>query len=315
MGLGQGGEGLGAIAYGQLSKAELTQRLVARFPNWKPGKVSNAAAQLLRFFREVAEGDAVVTYDPGLREYLLGTVAGELQYLDGEQLPYVRKVKWRGKVSRDILSAPARNSLGSILTLFRLSDDVAEEMESKLTSLDAPPSVSPQPAPAAVDASNILAADDPSELARELIDDRLNALDWEELQELVAGILRAMGYKARVSPKGADRGVDIFASPDGLGLQEPRIFVEVKHRSAAMGSQEIRSFLGGRKTTDRCLYVSTGGFTKDARYEAERSTVPIHLVDLPELRGLLLDHYERIHEEVRRLLPLQRIYWPIPSED
>jgi restriction system protein len=124
-----------------------------------------------------------------------------------------------------------------------------------------------------------------------------------------------MGYKTRVSPRGPDRGVDIFASPDGLGLQEPRIFVEVKHRQQTMGAQELRSFLGGRKEGDRCLYVSTGGFTKDARYEADRSNIPLTLVDLPLLRDLVLDHYERLDETSRRLVPLTRIYWPIADED
>lgn len=46
------------------------------------------------------------------------------------------------------------------------------------------------------------------------------------MRDLVAGILRAMGYKARVSPLGPDGGHDIFASPDGLGVEEPRIFKE-----------------------------------------------------------------------------------------
>ncbi len=71
---------------------------------------------------------------------------------------------------------------------------------------------------------------DYEESARRFIEDRLARLDWKQMQELVAAILRAMGYKTRVSDAGPDRGVDIFASPDGLGLQEPRIFVEVKHR-------------------------------------------------------------------------------------
>ena len=29
--------------------------------------------------------------------------------------------------------------------------------------------------------------------------------------------------------------------------------------------RQLRSFLGGSSIGDRCLYVSTGGFTKDAR--------------------------------------------------
>jgi restriction system protein len=137
-----------------------------------------------------------------------------------------------------------------------------------------------------------------------------------ELQELVAGILRAMGYKTRVSPPGADRGVDIFASPDGLGLEEPRIFVEVKHRlKSTMGSTDLRSFIGGRKPADRCLYVSTGGFTKEARYEADRAAVPLTLVDLPALRELLLVHYDGVDAEARQLVPLTRVYWPIKEDE
>jgi restriction system protein len=136
--------------------------------------------------------------------------------------------------------------------------------------------------------------------AKGFIEDELNKLDPYEMQELVAGILRGMGYKTRVSPRGADRGIDIFASPDGLGLEEPRIFVEVKHRSSTMGSQDLRAFLGGRKAGDRCLYVSTGGFSKDAKYEAERATVPLTLIDLPALRELLLEHYEKLDPETRQ---------------
>jgi restriction system protein len=47
-------------------------------------------------------------------------------------------------------------------------------------------------------------------LAVERIKDLISALDWDEMQELVAGLLRAMGYKTQVSPAGADRGKDIL---------------------------------------------------------------------------------------------------------
>jgi restriction system protein len=47
------------------------------------------------------------------------------------------------------------------------------------------------------------------------------------MQQLVAGILRAMGYKTQISPPGVDRGKDIVASPDGFGFEHPRIVVEV----------------------------------------------------------------------------------------
>jgi restriction system protein len=62
-------------------------------------------------------------------------------------------------------------------------------------------------------------------------------------------------------------------SPLRLAKTRSRIVVEVKHRNGQMGSQQIRSFLGGRHKDDRGLYVSTGGFTKDALYEAERAAL------------------------------------------
>jgi restriction system protein len=130
------------------------------------------------------------------------------------------------------------------------------------------------------------------------------------MQDLVAGILRAMGYRTTVAKAGPDRGVDIFASPDGLGLREPRIFVEVKHRQAQMGAKEIRAFLGGRKKGDKCLYVSTGGFSKDAMYEAERAYVATTLITLPLVRRRLIDYYESTDAETRALVPLKRLYWP-----
>jgi restriction system protein len=115
----------------------------------------------------------------------------------------------------------------------------------------------------------------------------------------------------RVAADGADRGVDIFASPDGLGLQEPRVFVEVKHRrNEQMGAPQIRAFLGGRKPGDRCLFVNTGGFTKEARYEADRSAVPLTLLTLADLRDLLIENYDDVDAVTRGLIPLRQIYLP-----
>src|SRR5690606_21526251 len=137
----------------------------------------------------------------------------------------------------------------------------------------------------------------------------ISALEWSAMQELVAGILRAMG-KTRVSPAGPDRGKDIVASPDGLGFESPRIVVEVKHRRGAMGAHEIRSFVGGRHKDDKGLYVSTGGFTKDSHYEAERASIPLTLMDLDDLADTVTEYYERMDPEARALVPLTRVYWP-----
>lgn len=80
------------------------------------------------------------------------------------------------------------------------------------------------------------------EVAFERIKDQISALDWSEMQELAAGILRAMGYKTLVSSTDADKGKDIIALLDSFGLEPLRIMVDFRHRIARMGNNEIRNF-------------------------------------------------------------------------
>lgn len=72
-----------------------------------------------------------------------------------------------------------------------------------------------------------------------LIKDRVSQLSWEDMERLVAGMLKAMGYCAHVTPKGSDGGRDVIASPDALGLESPRIVAEVKHRKGTMGAPAV----------------------------------------------------------------------------
>lgn len=291
-------------------RADFQKAAAAAYPNVSTGALSSYAGQTFRFVREIKVGDSVVTYNPSERIYLLGTVAGEYEYVPAKGgHANRRRVQWRGKVDRDDLSVAARASLGSISTLFQIPLEVGQELEKLAAQPTGTHVTPPIPPGAAMDEVGNQYKDIQNQ-ALEFIKDRVNALDWSDMQELVAGLLRAMGYKTRISPSGSDRGKDIVASRDGLGFEDPRIVVEVKHRSAAMGSQEIRSFLGGPHERDKGLYVSTGGFTKDARYEAERGRIPVTLMDLDDLVKVLLEHYEQTDSQTQRLVPLRKLYWP-----
>ena len=142
-----------------------------------------------------------------------------------------------------------------ILPLFKISNDVAREFEDILSGKVQNITTDD------IDSSVEIQVKDLIENSFETLKDRINNLSPDEMEELIKEILNAMGYVARRTPKGPDRGVDVTASKDGLGLEDPRIFVEVKHRQSQQGSKEIRAFLGGRKDTDKCIFVSTGGFT------------------------------------------------------
>ncbi|MCR9117704.1 MAG: restriction endonuclease [bacterium] len=296
----------------KVNKAELEESLSAKRPKESPGTISNWASQIKRYYEEVNIGDSVTTYDPNQRLYFIGEVLSTIE-MKTHALCRARKVKWTHQVPRDVLLTSTRNSLGSIGTLFLIKGQAAADMWKHAVAIGTPSDDSegdnvPLPVPADEDAILI---QEVTAKSIEFIEDRIAKLGWEQMQELVKEILLAMGYRARVSPKGADRGVDVFASPDGLGLQEPRIFVEVKHRlGTQISSGQIRSFIGGRQPGDRCLYVSTGGFSKDARYEAERSTIPLTLISLPQLGELVVENYESFTPSGKALLPLERLYWP-----
>lgn len=290
-------------------KSTVIKAIKDNWPDWSDGRVMNSASQLIRFRDELALGDRVLTYDSSKRVYHVGTIKGPYRYSKNDVPPYenVRDVKWDGDVDRDKLSVATKNSLGSVLTLFLVPEFATQEIEQLLKGH----AVSqPEGVESGVDNEKDLLEQYRTE-ALEIIKDQVNRLSWDQMQELVAGLLRAMGYKTRVSQPGADRGVDILASPDGFGFESPRIIVEVKHRTQPMGAQEIRSFLGGRHKDDKGLYVSTGGFTKDARYEAERANIPVMLMDIDDLVKAIFRSYESMDMEAQKLLPLKKIYWPV----
>lgn len=90
-----------------------------------------------------------------------------------------------------------------------------------------------------------------------------------EFQELVADLLRAMGYSVVwISPPGKDGGIDILAQPDVLGTRPPRIKVQVKRQVQSVSVDGLRSFMALLGDEDVGLFVCTGGFTKDAKAEA-----------------------------------------------
>lgn len=302
---------LAAVAKPNMSRKALTQLYRELEPDVKVKTAISGASQVWRFINEIKAGDWVVTYSPANRTYLVGKVTGASEYKpewSQDDMPLVRTVDWlHQEVERDALSVTSKNNLGATLTVFVVSELATQELLSsaqgsvpvKLPDADADE--------AAVETDPLIGLES---LAIERIKDLVSALDWEEMQELVAGLLRAMGYKTQVSPAGPDRGKDIIASPDGFGFENPRIIVEVKHRNGQMGTQQIRSFLGGRHKDDRGLYVSTGGFSKEAHYEAERASVPLTLWTLDNLVRALIENYEQTDSETKRLVPLKRTYLP-----
>lgn len=307
---------IGWAALGDISsihtRGEFRRLVEQRWPDENKFQHAISTSQVYRFREEILPGKPVVTYDSNRRVYHLGTVTGDYVYHPeyNEELRHTRAVQWEKEIPRDQLTAETKNCLGAISTIFCLSQPASSELSGLATNRSSLVDDQARVSEDEIDTEAEIRKDT-EQRALEFLQDRLSKLEWDEMQELVAGLLRAMGYKTRVSPAGPDQGRDIVASPDGFGFQPPRIIVEVKHRKGAMGAQEVRSFVGGLRQHDNGLYVSTGGFSREAKYEANRTNQNLTLMNADDLGKAILEHYDRMDSESKALLPLKKIYWPV----
>ena len=122
-------------------------------------------------------------------------------------------------------------------------------------------------------------------------------------------------YVAWIAPPGPDKGVDIVAYTDPLGANGPRIKVQVKRRADKIAVQEVRSFFAVLGSADIGIFVCLGGFSSESHAEARhQETRRNSLIGADELIDLWVEHYDRIPESSRQLLPLKPIYYlaPVP---
>jgi restriction system protein len=153
-----------------------------------------------------------------------------------------------------------------------------------------------------------------TELQEKAIEGMINYINKKnpyEFQDLVAALLRGMGYFTPfVAPKGKDGGVDIIAYKDPLGTTAPRIQVQIKHREkTATSVKEIRELMGLLKNNDVGIFVSSGGFTPDAKSTARTSNNHLELIDQNRFIELWQNFYDKLPDKDKNLFPLKPLYF------
>lgn len=154
--------------------------------------------------------------------------------------------------------------------------------------------------------------DEIEQLAIDGLEEHIRLKNPYEFQELVAALLRGMKYYTPfVAPRGKDGGIDVIAYRDPLGTVSPRIKVQVKHRPNTSATvQEIRQLMGLLQTDgDVGIFISTGGFTTDAKNTARSSQVHVELVDLSRFTSLWQEFYHEMTDEDKNWLPLHPVYF------
>jgi restriction system protein len=145
----------------------------------------------------------------------------------------------------------------------------------------------------------------------------LNAMQPYEFQELVADLLRAMGYyPSWIAPPGKDGGVDIVAHTDPLGLHSPRIKVQVKRKSAEKVSADgLKSFIANLGDDDVGIYVTLAGYTRDAgEFARSQERRKITLIDRDQLVELWIKFSGKLDERAKQRFRLSPIYFLTPID-
>lgn len=277
------------------------------YPNEKKMKIATSAGMLYRFAHEVQIGDYIVFPSKINREINIGTVeSGYIYNPDARTYAQQRKVKWLKHFPRTAFSQGALYEIGSAMSFFSVKN-YADEF---LTALDKDfkGSIS---ADSTDDETVAATADEIIENTRDYILKELSRnLKGYALEEFVADLLTAMGYRTTISPHGGDSGIDITAYKDEL---PPRILVQVKSQDGDIKETTIQSLKGTMREGDYGLFVTLSNYTKNAQKYLDNTPI-IRGINGKELVDLILKYYDKLSEKYRKMIPLKMVYIPVIND-
>lgn len=297
---------------GNLSTIDVTRdafkgKYMQVYPHAKKGSIPTVVGMLYRFCHEVQIGDYVVFPSKSNREVNIGIIDGNYVY-DSTQDEYVqtRKVKWLKHLPRMAFSQGALYEIGSAMTFFSVKNYADEFLAALEKNFKKNYSSDSEDESVGATAADII------ETTKDFILKELSRqLKGYALEGFVADLLRAMGYRTIVSPKGGDSGIDITAYKDEL---PPRILVQVKSQDGDIKETTIQSLKGAMREGDYGLFVTLSNYTKNAQTYLNNTPI-IRGINGTELVELILKYYEDLSDKYRKMIPLKQVYIPVPKEE
>jgi len=305
---------LGWDEMGDLSKLAADREafkaaVAAAYPGAKPGAIPVYAGVLYRFVHEMRIGDVVVYPSKSDRQVNLGHIEGNYVYdpSGNAEYPQRRAVRWIKAFPRTHFQQGPLYEIGSAVTLFQVKT-YAEQFLAALQGAAIPTSVKQ-------DRTIPVVAEEIEENTRDFVLKTLSQeLKGHPLAHFVAHLLGAMGYRTRISPEGADSGVDIIAHRDELGFEPPIIKVQVKSSDGKISDPDVSALYGKVSANEHGLLVALGSFSAPAQSFAKGKS-NLRLIDGGELVDLILAHYEQFDSLYKGILPLKRVYVPQPPTE
>lgn len=307
------------------SRQDVAAVIDAAFPELGQAAKANYTGQAWALRSRIKVGDLLVMPLKTTKQLALGRVTSAYRYRAEDGDPdrrHVIGVDWlvtdlpRGAVKQDLLY-----SLGSALSIFSPSKGHAvARLESLLETGRDPGLVGFEPPyrlPRGNDRAETRDDVDEPELHPDIEQaarDRITARIAEEfaghdLAALVSAVLEAEGFTCAMSPPGSDRGIDIVAGRGILGMDSPRLIVQVKSGSQTTDNV-VRDLLGVMHTqqAEQGLLVAWGGLTRNARESVYGQQFRLRVWTSDEVVDAVMRVYDHLPEDIRARLPLQRMW-------
>ena len=304
---------------------EEIQRIVDEvYAQESDGARTNAVSQLWALRGRIAVGDLLAMPMKTTREIAIGRVTRPYTYLAENEPAYrhVVGVEWIRQVPRSALKQDLLYTLGSALTIFSPSrNNAAARLEHVLRTgedagshaLTSSPNSAPVARPSGPSSPDVV--DEPESqpdidmIARDQISSRIaEEFSGHSFAHLVAELLRAEGFDTDEAPPGADGGIDITAGRGLLGLESPKLIVQVK--TPQIGSEVVAQLNGLVHThgADYGLLATWSGLSKPARDAVKHQRFRVKVWDSTDIVEAVLRNYEKLPEDITERLPLRRVW-------
>ena len=302
------------------TREDVEQVIADTFGTDSPGLVASYTGQMWALRHRIQVGDLMILPMKTTRELAIGRVTSGYQYLADEDDPncrHVVAVEWQRRVARTVVKQDLLYTLGSAISIFSPSrNNAVARLDHLLAHGEDPGSVAvtPKDGPGKSHAEDS-AVDDPESKPNvaEVAADQISARIGEEFAghafaHLVAVLLEAEGFEVDEAPPGADGGIDITAGRGLLGLESPKLIVQVK--TGQIGSEVVAQLNGLVSThgADYGLLATWTGLSKPARDAVKQQRFRVKVWDASDVIAAVQRNYDRLPEDVRARIPMERVW-------
>jgi restriction system protein len=295
---------------------DLIERLRAEYPIAGEKLLTNNAAQLWAFVRRIEVGDLIALPLKTTPAIAIGRTMGPYKFEPDNPADarHTRPVEWIRTVPRSAVGQDLLYSLGAFLTVCEIKRNGAAGRFASIVESGRDPGAASE-----IRASSLVVTDVDDEPflvdVEQFATDRMRAFIAErftghDLARLVEAILQAQGFITFRAPPGADGGIDVLAGAGPLGMESPRLCVQVKSGDSPVDVKVVRELQGvmTKVDADQALLVAWAGLTKPAELEARAQFFRLRVWTADDVIDATTTVYDRLPDDLQAELPLKRIW-------